>query len=66
MANVALSNSLAKVSENITVYRYFNGYVVEVSGRDSSGDYKTLKIICNTFDEVVALLEEADSLELDN
>lgn len=66
MANVALSNTLAKVNENITVNRYFNGYMVEVSGRDPSGDYKNLKVICNTFDEVVALLEEADSLELDN
>jgi len=37
-------NKLAKVNESFTVYRYDNGFMIEVSGRDRNNYYKTTKI----------------------
>jgi hypothetical protein len=58
-------SKLAKVSENMTINRYDNGWMVEISGRDKKEDYKTTKIVCNTEDEVVALVKEWNTMELD-
>ena len=59
-------NKLSKVSESFTVYRYDNGFMIEVSGRDSDNDWKTCKILCSTEDELIEILKEANSMELDN
>lgn len=55
-----------KVSENLTIYRYDNGWMFEVSGRNKSGDYKTSKILCNTEDELISLIKDYNQIELDN
>jgi len=57
---------LAKVNENITVNRYDNGWMVEVSGKDSESDWKTAKILCNTEDEMLAVIKEWNTMEIDN
>lgn len=57
---------LAKVNENITVNRYDNGWMVEVGGRDSESDWKTAKILCSTEDEMLAVVKEWNSMEIDN
>ena len=57
-------NELKEISENITYYRYSNGYMVELDGRDQEDDYKTIKLICSTLDEVFSILREVDKLEL--
>ena len=57
---------LNKVNESFTVYRYDNGFMVEVSGRDSENDYKTAKIMCNTQDELLDVIREALAMELDD
>lgn len=57
---------LAKVNENITVNRYDNGWMVEVSGKDSESDWKTAKILCSTEDEMLAVVKEWNSMEIDN
>lgn len=57
---------LKKVSENFTVYRYDNGWMVEISGRDNEGDWKTVKVICNTEDELIELVKEFNTSDLDN
>ncbi len=41
-------DSMKKVGENFTVYRYDNGWMVEINGRDKEGDYITAKIVCNS------------------
>ena len=33
-------NKLQKVNESITINRYDNGYMVEVTGRDDDNDWK--------------------------
>ena len=43
---------LAKVNENITINRYDNGWMLEVSGKDKKDDWKTAKIMCNTEEDL--------------
>lgn len=57
---------LSKVNESITVNRYDNGFMVEVGGRDGENDWKTTKILCNTEEEMIAVIKEWNSMEIDN
>jgi hypothetical protein len=59
-------NKLEKVNESITINRYDNGYMVEVSGRDDDNDWKTSKVICNTEEEMLTVVKEWNSMDLDN
>ena len=54
-----LSDKLSKVGDSLTVNMYDNGYMVEVSGRDSDDDWKTAKIMCATLEDVYAVIKEA-------
>lgn len=56
---------LAKVSESITVNRYDNGWMVEIGGRNKKDDWATTKSICNTEEEVIAIIKEWNTLPLD-
>ena len=47
-------------------FAYDNGFMVEAGGRNKKGDYVSAKILCNTLDEVLALVKEAGEMELDN
>lgn len=57
---------LTKVNESFTVYRYDNGFMVEVSGRDKKSDYKTVKVLCSTESELFDTIKETLSMELDD
>lgn len=57
---------LEKVNESITVNRYDNGWMVEVGGRDGENDWKNCKILCNTEEEMIAVVKEWNSMEVDN
>ena len=57
---------LSKVNESITLNRYDNGYMVEVSGRDDDSEWKTAKVMCNTEDELIAVIKEWNTMDLDN
>ena len=61
-----ISDKLIKINESYTVNRYDNGFMVEASGRNKKGDYVTAKILCNTLDEVLALVKEAGEMDLDS
>jgi hypothetical protein len=63
---MAKLNKLAKVNESITINRYDNGWMVEVGGRDSDNEWKNSKIVCNTEEEVLAVVKEYNAMELDN
>lgn len=60
-----LSDKLNKTGDSLTVNMYDNGFMVEVSGRDSEGDWKTAKIMCPTLEEVFAVVREASTMERD-
>lgn len=57
---------LAKVNENISLNRYDNGFMVEVGGRDKKEEWKTAKVMCNTEEELIAVVKEWISMDLDN
>ena len=59
-------SKLAKVNESFTINRYDNGFMIEVSGRDTESDWKTCKIMCSTEAELFEVITEAISMELDN
>jgi hypothetical protein len=63
---MAKLKKLAKVNESITINRYDNGWMIEIGGRDDDNDWKNTKTLCNTEDEVLALIKEWNSMEIDN
>jgi hypothetical protein len=62
---MAKLSKLAKVSEQITINRYDNGWMVEIGGRNKKDDWATTKTLCNTEEELVALIKEYNTMELD-
>jgi len=58
-----LSDKLAKCNDSLTVNFYDNGYMVEVSGQDSGSTWVTAKIMCQTLDEVNAVVADAAAME---
>lgn len=56
---------LSKVNDSITINRYDNGFMVEVGGRDSDDEWATAKVLCNTEDDLVALIKEYNTMKLD-
>jgi hypothetical protein len=58
-------SKLAKVSESITINRYDNGWMVEVGGRNKKEDWANTKTLCNTEDELIALIKVYNTMELD-
>jgi hypothetical protein len=63
---MAKLTKLAKVNESITINRYDNGFMVEVSGRDDESDWKTAKVLCSTQEEMMAVIQEWTSMDLDS
>ena len=62
---MAKLNKLSKVNESITLNRYDNGFMVEVGGRDNENDWKTAKILCSTEEEMMTVVREWNSMEID-
>jgi len=63
---MAKLTKLAKVSESITINRYDNAWMVEISGRDKKEEWKNSKTVCNTEEELIALIKEYNAMDLDN
>ena len=59
-------SKLDKVNESISINRYDNGWMVEVGGRNDDNDWKTAKILCNTEEEMLAVVKEWNTMEVDN
>jgi hypothetical protein len=62
---MAKLSKLAKVSESVTINRYDNGWMVEIGGRNKKEDWANTKTLCNTEDELIALIKEYNTMELD-
>ena len=62
---MAQLTKLVKVNDSFSVNRYDNGWMVEVGGRDKKEDWKTAKIMCNTEDDLVALIKEYNTIEIE-
>ncbi len=63
---MAKLKKLAKVNESITLNRYDNGFMVEVGGRDEDSEWKTAKILCSSEEEMIVVVKEWNSMEVDN
>ena len=63
---MAKLTKLAKVNESITINRYDNAWMVEIGGRDKKEEWKNTKTVCNTEEELIALIKEYNALNLDN
>lgn len=61
-----ISDKLSKVNESFTVNMYDNGFMFEISGRDKSNDYKTVKIMVSELSQLAALVQEATEMERDD
>lgn len=61
---VKLKDTLDKVNDSVTLNRYDNGYMLEIGGRDSSDEWVTRKLLCNTLDEVIALITEYSKIPI--
>jgi hypothetical protein len=57
---------LAKVNDSFTVNRYDNGWMVEIGGRNKKEDWTNTKTLCNTEEELVQLIKEYNSMDLDS
>ena len=62
---MAKLSKLDKVNESITLHRYDNGFMVEVGGRYNENDWKTAKVLCNTEEEMIAVVKEWITMEID-
>ena len=62
---MAKLSKLAKVSESITINRYDNGWMVEVGGRNKKEEWTNTKTLCNTESELLELIKEYNTMELD-
>jgi hypothetical protein len=60
-----LSDKLTKCGDSLTVNMYDNGYMVEVSGKDNDNDWKSAKIMCQSLDEVYAVINQASAMPRD-
>jgi hypothetical protein len=60
-----ISDKLVKVNESYSINMYDNGFMFEISGRDSENDYKSAKIMVSTVEELVTLVKEAAELDRD-
>ena len=60
-----VTEKVKKVDDSLTVYMYDNGYMVQISGRDSEDDWVTLKILCDSLEKVNALVAEISALPRD-
>ena len=58
-----LADKLEKCNDSLTVNMYDNGFMVEVSGQDSENSWTTAKIMCQTLEEVNAVIAEAATME---
>jgi hypothetical protein len=63
---MAKLSKLSKVNESFTINRYDNGFMIEVGGRDNENDWKNCKVMCSTEAELIEVIKEALSMELDS
>jgi len=63
---MAKLTKLVKANESITINRYDNAWMVEIGGRDKKEDWKTTKTVCNTEQELLDVIKEWNTMDLDN
>ena len=65
MKNDMIAN-IAQIDERIEIYKYSNGYMVELNGKDTEDEYITQKLICNSIEDVLQLITDVDKIPVRN
>lgn len=60
-----MKERIRKVNDSITLNRYDNGWMVEISGKTSEDDWVTAKLVCTTQEELFELIAAYNKLEVD-
>ena len=62
--SVKLSDVFMNVSESVTINRYENGWMVEVSGNDHDDSWQNKKFIFSDLKTVLTFIEEYSKIKL--
>ena len=65
MKNDMIAN-IAQIDERIEIYKYSNGYMVELNGKDTEDEYITQKLICTSIEDVLQLITDVDKIPVRN
>jgi hypothetical protein len=60
-----VSDKLSKVSDSFSVNICDNGFLVDISGRDTIGDYKSVKLLCINVEQLAATIQEITEMPRD-
>lgn len=64
MAQIKLNEMFMNVTDSVTVNRYENGWMVEVSGNDLNDSWNMKKFIFSDLKNVLTFLEEYSKITL--
>ena len=56
---------LTTIGDQVSIYLYDNGFMVEANGKDAEGDWKNVKVVCKSTNELFELVKQFISLERD-
>ena len=60
-----ISDKLAKVNDSFTINMLDNGFVIEISGRDSNDNWSSAKIMCTTIEELIEHIKEVAEMDIE-
>ena len=61
-----ITDKLAKVDESYAITMVDNGFMFEIGGRDTEGDWSRAKFIVVDIDNLISLVREAAELPRDS
>lgn len=64
MAQIKLSEIFADVSDSLTLNRYENGWMVEISGNDHNDDWQNKKFIFSDLKSTLTFVEEYSKIKV--
>ena len=64
MSTNKIAETFDSVNDSVTVYRFDNGWMLEVTGRDKSEEWITRKIVCPDLKNLLTLLETYSKIKI--
>ena len=61
-----IADKLVRTDETINIYRYDNGFMLEVGGRNKAEEWDRVKLIVPNLAELLELIKEAVTLPKDS
>lgn len=60
-----ISDKLVKVDDNFSIYRYDNGFMLEITGKNSTDEWARAKIMSDNLLDLLELVKEAATITRD-